>query len=106
MMNADSEKRQKTLIRVHLSTSSEAERSVVYGCVTTYEVRPGVLRPMLSENKTFHGTEFTTIFVEKSSLQTTKPCTKMATSLVDPGAFDRIYRTGPKFGRLRVFKRN
>ena len=29
MINADSEKRRKTLIRVHLSTSSEAERSVV-----------------------------------------------------------------------------
>ena len=29
MINADSEKRRKTFIRVHLSTSSEAERSVV-----------------------------------------------------------------------------
>ena len=64
------------------------------------------VRPMLSENKTFHRTELTTTFVEKLSLQTTKPCTKMKTSLVDPGAFDRIYQTGPKFGRLRVFKQN
>ena len=32
MINADSEKRRKTLIRVHLSTSPEAERSVVWTC--------------------------------------------------------------------------
>ena len=41
MINADSEKRRKTLIRVHLSTSSEAERSVVM-CYWSTVLEPSV----------------------------------------------------------------
>ena len=57
MINADSEKRRKTLIRVHLSTSSEAERSVVtqYYTVAEYSTEYTECIPLIDNRRTNEG---------------------------------------------------